>query len=47
VNRTRIKKLGLVDPLRAAEALNQQKLDAQTPDRELMTALSVGPSAWA
>lgn len=42
VNRTRIKKLGLVDPLRAAEALNQQKLDAQTPT-ELMTAISV----WA
>lgn len=41
VNRTRIKKLGLVDPLRAAEALNQQKLEAQTPTA-MMTALSVG-----
>lgn len=41
VNRTRIKKLGMVDPLRAAEALNQQKLDAQTPTA-MMTALSVG-----
>jgi lipoprotein-releasing system permease protein len=42
VNRTRIKRLGLVDPLRAAEALNREKLDAQTPT-ELMTAISV----WA
>jgi lipoprotein-releasing system permease protein len=41
VNRTRIKKLGLVDPLQAAEALNQQKLEAQTPTA-MMTALSVG-----
>lgn len=41
VNRTRIKKLGLADPLRAAEALNQQKLEAQTPTA-MMTALSVG-----
>lgn len=42
VNRTRIKKLGLADPLRAAEALNKEKLAAQTPT-ELMTAISV----WA
>jgi lipoprotein-releasing system permease protein len=42
VGRTRIRKLGLGDPLRAAEALNRQKLDAQTPT-ELMTAISV----WA
>jgi len=41
VNRTRIKKLGLSDPLLAAEALHQQKLNAQTPTA-MMTALSVG-----
>jgi lipoprotein-releasing system permease protein len=41
VSRTRIKKLGLSDPLLAAEALNQQRLSAQTPTA-MMTALSVG-----
>ena len=41
VERTRIKKLGQKDPLDAAAALNQLKLDAQTPTA-MMTALSVG-----
>ncbi len=41
VERTRVKKLGLKDPLDAAAALNQLKLDAQTPTA-MMTALSVG-----
>ncbi len=41
VERTRIKKLGLKDPLAAAEALHQLKLRAQTPTA-MMTALSVG-----
>ncbi|MDX2014089.1 MAG: ABC transporter permease [Myxococcaceae bacterium] len=41
VSRTRIKKLGLADPLLAAEELNRQRLSAQTPTA-MMTALSVG-----
>ncbi len=41
VERTRIRKLGLKDPLLAAEALNTVKLRAQTPTA-MMTALSVG-----
>lgn len=41
VERTRIKKLGLKDPLHAAEALNDLKLRQQTPTA-MMTALSVG-----
>lgn len=41
VNRTRIKRLGFQDPLKAAEALYQDKLRAQTPTA-MMTALSVG-----
>ncbi len=41
VERTRIKKLGLADPLVAAEALNALKTRAQTPTA-MMTALSVG-----
>jgi lipoprotein-releasing system permease protein len=41
VERTRIRKLGLKDPLAAAEALHQSKLRAQTPTA-MMTALSVG-----
>lgn len=41
VERTRIKKIGLEDPLAAAEALNGHKLAAQTPTA-MMTALSVG-----
>ncbi|MCA2982031.1 MAG: ABC transporter permease [Myxococcaceae bacterium] len=41
VSRTRIKRLGLADPLLAAEALNEQRLAAQTPTA-MMTALSVG-----
>lgn len=41
VEMTRIKKIGLADPLKAAEALNQAKLSAQTPTA-MMTALSVG-----
>lgn len=41
VERTRIKKLGLKDPLHAAEALNELKLRQQTPTA-MMTALSVG-----
>lgn len=41
VERTRIKKLGLADPLAAAEALNTLKTKAQTPTA-MMTALSVG-----
>ncbi len=41
VERTRVKKLGLKNPLDAAAALNQLKLDAQTPTA-MMTALSVG-----
>lgn len=40
-NRTRVKRLGLADPLRAAEALHAQKLGEQTPTA-MMTALSVG-----
>lgn len=40
-NRTRIKRLGLADPLKAAEALNEERLNAQTPTA-MMTALSVG-----
>jgi len=41
VERTRIRKLGLADPLAAAEALNQLKAREQTPTA-MMTALSVG-----
>lgn len=41
IERTRIKRLGLKDPLAASAALNQLKLDAQTPTA-MMTALSVG-----
>lgn len=41
VERTRIRKLGLADPLRATEALNQAKLKEQSPTM-MMTALSVG-----
>lgn len=41
VERTRIRKLGLKDPLDAAAALNQVKLEAQSPTG-MMTALSVG-----
>ncbi len=41
VERTRVKKLGQKDPLLAAEALHQIKLDEPTPT-ELMTELSVG-----
>lgn len=41
VERTRIKRLGLADPLAAAEALNTLKTKAQTPTA-MMTALSVG-----
>jgi lipoprotein-releasing system permease protein len=41
VERTRIRKLGLQDPLAAAEALNELKLRGQTPTA-MMTALSVG-----
>ncbi len=40
-DRTRIRKLGLKDPLLAAEALNELKLKQQTPTA-MMTALSVG-----
>lgn len=40
-DRTRIRKLGLQDPLLAAEALNELKLRQQTPTA-MMTALSVG-----
>ncbi len=41
VERTRVKKLGQTDPLEAAKALNQIKLDEPTPTA-LMTELSVG-----
>ena len=41
VERTRIRLLGLEDPLAAAEALNDLKLREQTPTA-MMTALSVG-----
>jgi lipoprotein-releasing system permease protein len=41
VERTRVRKLGLEDPLLAAEALNELKSRAQTPTA-MMTALSVG-----
>ena len=41
VERTRVKKLGQKDPLEAASALNQIKLDEPTPTM-LMTELSVG-----
>ncbi len=41
VERTRIRKLGLIDPLRATEALHQEKLKEQSPT-SMMTALSVG-----
>jgi lipoprotein-releasing system permease protein len=41
VERTRIKRLGLQDPLRASEALDAAKLNEQTPTA-MMTALSVG-----
>ncbi len=41
VERTRVKKLGQKDPLDAAAAINQLKLDGQTPTA-MMTALSVG-----
>jgi lipoprotein-releasing system permease protein len=39
--RTRVRHLGLKDPLLAAQALNELKLKAQRPT-EMMTALSVG-----
>jgi lipoprotein-releasing system permease protein len=41
VERARIKRLSLVDPIRAAEALVEHKASAQTPTA-MMTALSVG-----
>lgn len=41
VERTRVKRLGQTDPLEAAAALNQIKLDEPTPTA-LMTELSVG-----
>ena len=41
IERTRVRKLGLRDPLKAAEALNALKMRAQTPTA-MMTALSVG-----
>jgi len=41
IERTRMRRLGLKDPLKAAEALNLQKLKAQSPTA-MMTALSVG-----
>lgn len=41
VERTRIRRLGLQDPLLAAQALHEIKLRAQTPTA-MMTALSVG-----
>ncbi|MDQ3265492.1 MAG: ABC transporter permease [Myxococcota bacterium] len=41
VERTRIRKLGLIDPLRATEALHQARLKEQSPT-SMMTALSVG-----
>ncbi|MFO0594246.1 MAG: ABC transporter permease [Myxococcaceae bacterium] len=41
VERTRIRRLGLEDPILAAEALNEHKVRAQTPTA-MMTALSVG-----
>ncbi len=41
VERTRIRKLGMKDPLDAAAALNELKVRAQTPTA-MMTALSVG-----
>ena len=41
VEMTRIKRLGLENPVLAAEALNKHKLNAQTPTA-MMTALSVG-----
>ncbi len=41
VERTRIRALGLADPLQAAEALNDLKLREQSPTM-MMTALSVG-----
>lgn len=49
VERTRIRRLGLKDPLLAAQALNEAKLRAQTPTA-LMTSLSmlgVGIGVWA
>jgi lipoprotein-releasing system permease protein len=41
VERTRVRRLGLIDPLASAAALNELKTRAQTPT-EMMTALSVG-----
>jgi lipoprotein-releasing system permease protein len=41
VERTRIKRLGQQDPLRASEAMHAAKLNEQTPTM-MMTALSVG-----
>ncbi|HZA13538.1 MAG TPA: ABC transporter permease, partial [Myxococcaceae bacterium] len=41
VERTRIRRLGLQDPLRASEALDAAKLQASSPTA-MMTALSVG-----
>ncbi|HYX90790.1 MAG TPA: FtsX-like permease family protein, partial [Myxococcaceae bacterium] len=41
VERTRIKQLGLQDPLRASEALDAAKINQQSPTA-MMTALSVG-----
>ncbi len=41
VERTRIKRLGQTDPLRASEAMHAAKLNEQTPTM-MMTALSVG-----
>ncbi len=49
IEKTRIRKLGLKDPLLAAEALNEVKLRAQTPT-SLMTSLAVlgvGVGVWA
>ncbi len=49
VERTRIRKLGLKDPLLAAEALNELKLRAPTPT-SMMTSLAVlgaGVGVWA
>ena len=49
VERTRIRRLGLRDPLLAAEALNDLKLSAQTPT-SMMTSLAVlgvGVGVWA
>src|SRR5205814_4873965 len=41
VERTRIRQMGLLDPLQATEAFHQAKERAQTPTA-MMTALSVG-----